>query len=283
LHPADRWFAAAEIRRFREGSLFSLAPTAFWVNPPTAGLLTENKILQHAIATQVGFRMPDSLYTNNPQEIRHFLRTHGGRAVYKPLAGVGWSDGTTTWACHTIEITEAKLVDDHLLELTPGIYQELLDKSHEIRLTMVGNRPFAAKILSQSTSKGKLDWRRSYGEVAMEPTELPAWVIDFSCRLMQKLGIVFGCFDFIVTPAGDFVFLEVNQMGQFLFVEELTGLPITDALGEMLLQGSPDFTWGINAETVRYSEIREIAMEAAVQSLEAHPPAAQNVTRESRS
>lgn len=32
---------------------------------------------------------------------------------------------------------------------------------------------------------------------------------------MRKLGIIFGCFDFIVTPDEEYVFLEVNPMGQF--------------------------------------------------------------------
>ena len=37
---------------------------------------------------------------------------------------------------------------------------------------------------------------------------------------MAKLGIVFGCFDFVVTPEGEFIFLEVNESGDFLWMEE---------------------------------------------------------------
>ena len=37
---------------------------------------------------------------------------------------------------------------------------------------------------------------------------------------MHRLGIVFGSFDFIVTPDDEYVFLEVNEQGQFLWIEE---------------------------------------------------------------
>ena len=36
---------------------------------------------------------------------------------------------------------------------------------------------------------------------------------------MASLGLKFGCFDFIVTPDGEYVFLEVNEAGQFLWIE----------------------------------------------------------------
>jgi hypothetical protein len=66
-----------------------------------------------------------------------------------------------------------------------------------------------------------LDWRHASTDVRVEATTLPRDV-DHACRLLMKeLGIVFGCFDFIVTPEGDYIFLEVNEMGQFLWIEEV--------------------------------------------------------------
>jgi hypothetical protein len=37
---------------------------------------------------------------------------------------------------------------------------------------------------------------------------------------MRRLGIVFGCLDVIRRPDGGYTFLEVNEMGAFLWVEE---------------------------------------------------------------
>ncbi|MBA3537169.1 MAG: hypothetical protein H0T84_11265 [Tatlockia sp.] len=38
---------------------------------------------------------------------------------------------------------------------------------------------------------------------------------------MKEIGVVFGCFDFIVTPDDEIIFLELNEQGQFLWVEEI--------------------------------------------------------------
>ena len=58
-------------------------------------------------------------------------------------------------------LTEKGLVADHLLRVTPGIHQELLPKMHELRATVLGEHVFGARILSQETQTGRLDWRRS--------------------------------------------------------------------------------------------------------------------------
>ncbi|WCM25189.1 hypothetical protein NDN01_14020 [Sphingomonas sp. QA11] len=50
------------------------------------------------------------------------------------------------------------------------------------------------------------------------------------CRdYMKRSGIVFGAFDFLIDTGGRWVFLECNEAGQFLFLEQrLPELPILD-------------------------------------------------------
>jgi hypothetical protein len=107
--------------------------------------------------------------------------------------------------------------------------------SHAVDLAVLhaADRPFAERSCETL--------RRSYAELRMEPCEVEADLGERCVALLARLGFVFGCFDFVVTPEGRAVFLEVNQMGQFLFVEENTGLPLLDAFAEMLVQGRPDF------------------------------------------
>jgi glutathione synthase/RimK-type ligase-like ATP-grasp enzyme len=218
--------------------------------------------------------MPDTLFSNDPRAIRRFMRERGGQIIYKPLLGAGWSDGETTWACHTVALTEGDLVEDRLLALVPGIYQELVLKAYELRVTMIGERPFAAKIHSQATEHGRVDWRRSYGELSMEPIDIDPALTRQCTALMEALGLVFGCFDFIVTPEGETIFLEVNQMGQFLFIEQYTKLPLLDAFAELLLQGRPDYRWRETSATVRYEDVEGRAAELREASLVVHagPP-----------
>src|ERR1700687_115779 len=271
LHPADRKFAERECLAFRRSLLRVLSPDAFWVNPPDAAVGAGRKLVQHSVAVDCGLSMPDTLYSNDPQEIRSFLRRHGGEIAYKGLQGGSWHDQEKTWLLYTSVLREDQLVPDELLRLTPGIYQALVPKAYELGVTMMGRRAFAAKIRSQETQAGKLDWRKSYGELKMEPATLPGEVVGKCCALLDKLGLVFGCFDFIVTPQGEYVFLEVNEMGQFLFVEPACGLPLLDAFGEFLFQGRVDFEWDEDRVGIRYPEIREEALARAALEADLYP------------
>ena len=55
--------------------------------------------------------------------------------------------------------------------------------------------------------------------------------------LMRELGLVFGCIDLIVTPEGEHVFLEINEMGQFLWVEQgAPACPMLRAFATLLVE-----------------------------------------------
>ena len=49
------------------------------------------------------------------------------------------------------------------------------------------------------------------------------------------MKLVFGAIDMIVTPAGEYVFLEINANGQYLWIEKQTGLPITSSIVDLLI------------------------------------------------
>lgn len=253
LHPADRAFAETECSIFRTSLVNVLARHAFWVNPPGAASRAGSKMLQHHTAVGIGLRMPETLYTNSPREVRSFIRRKNGRVVYKPFLPTVWKDGTSHFLPYTALLNNEALVEESL-RLTPGIFQELVPKAYEVRLTMIGNRGFAAKLLSQETSLGQLDWRRSQEDLRIEVTSIPE-TVEAQCRaLLCDLGLVFGCFDFIVTPNGEYIFLEVNEMGQFLFIERLCGIPLLDAFANLLIQATPDFEWNSASVRVRYSD-----------------------------
>ncbi|MFY0563295.1 MvdC/MvdD family ATP grasp protein [Archangium lansingense] len=269
LHPADRPFVEMGCETFRRALFDTLAPRAFWVNPQHA-ITRTSKLRQHQAALDVGLEVPDTLYTNDPKEIRTFLREHPGQVIYKPLNMTAWRDDERYYMPFTSALTEEQLVADELLQAVPGIYQVRVPKAYELRVTMMGRRAFTARLHSQETQGGRLDWRRAQEELRMEPFELPAEIATQCFELMRKLDIVFGCFDLIVRPDGRYVFLEVNQAGQFLFVEDATGLPLLDAFTEFLLQGSVDFDWSPDRVTLRYPEVKDAALQRLRTSFERH-------------
>jgi glutathione synthase/RimK-type ligase-like ATP-grasp enzyme len=246
-----------------------MAPEAFWVNPLNAKI-TDNKAVQQTLARQVGLSTPDTLYSNDPGEIRDFIRAHDGRIIYKPFRGASWRQGDTHWVPYSSILTEERLVEDHLLRLTPGIYQALVPKQYELRVTVMGRSLFTARILSQQTESGQVDWRKANHEITLEPWELSPGLADLCFRFMDALGLVFGCFDFIVTPKGEHVFLELNPAGQFLFVERLTGLPLLDAFCDFLIHAQEDFDYRTPDPGVRLSDVNAFVEQRLAESQDAH-------------
>jgi hypothetical protein len=272
LHPADRRFADAECTVFRRSLFAELAPKAFWVNPPEAAVRANRKLLQQRIALELGVEVPATLYTNDPLDIRAFLRSHGGQCVFKTFRPMAWRDGETAWQPFTSHLTEERLVTDDLLGAVPGIYQALVPKAFELRVTVMARCVLSAKILSQQTREGQLDWRKAYEEIVMEPFTLPSSVATCCVEILKKLGIVFGCFDFIVTPEGSYVFLEVNEMGQFLFLEYYAGLPLLEAFSEFLLSADPDFEWSPSSSPLSYVSMKSRASQLAEEAMRCHTP-----------
>jgi len=231
-------------RAFRVALFAVWRRSGFWVNDPRARDRAEQKPLQHAIAIAAGFDTPDTLYSNDAVAVRRFVREHGGRAVFKNFSPTS-----------TAVITETHLDDDERIALAPAIYQELVPKAYELRVTVIGHRVFAAKLHSQSSAKGQLDWRRAGDAIVAEATALPPGIEAMCLDLVARLGLVFGCIDLIVTPDGRHVFLEINQMGQFLFIERWTGLPLLDAFAELLLQRRADYEWPSPRAAVHYADV----------------------------
>jgi hypothetical protein len=51
---------------------------------------------------------------------------------------------------------------------------------------------------------------------------------------MNSFGINFASIDLIVTPSGEFVFLDLNPNGQWLWLEVELGLPLVAAMADLL-------------------------------------------------
>ena len=122
-----------------------------------------------------------------------------------------------------------------LIQHAPGIFQELVPKDYEVRLTVVADQMFAAKILSQQNELTKIDWRIAPHEITYEPVELPAEIRNSVKAFMTECGLVYSCLDFIVTPDGRHVFLESNPRGQYLWIEDYTRMPITEAIADAVM------------------------------------------------
>jgi glutathione synthase/RimK-type ligase-like ATP-grasp enzyme len=101
---------------------------------------------------------------------------------------------------------------------------------------VVGKRVFAAEIHSQVSNRTRFDWRRyDLRTTPHRPHELPPDVARRCIELTAQLRLAYAAIDLILTPDDRYVFLELNSAGEYGWIEDLTGLPISQAIADYLL------------------------------------------------
>jgi hypothetical protein len=246
LAPQEREFAMEETEHCMSGLWAAL--DCFWVSHPENIRRAGYKIGQLRCAARLGFRVPRTVVTTDPDTARAFFDECSGRVVYKVLSDpylsaqrmirAGWTDPIPVRSVPTTPITAENL---HLLDSVrsvPCLFQELVDKHSELRVTVIGSEVFAVEILSQEHEQTRVDWRHTHADLRLRVVRLPD---DLSARcvaLTKAYGLNFGAIDLILTPSGEHVFLEINPNGQFLFLQErLPELRLDEAMAALLRAG----------------------------------------------
>lgn len=243
--PREWAFYRAEWVTFCRGLTLTLAYLGvFCVNRPPFNLAFEEKCCQLFLAAKVGLDIPSTLFTARPSLAREFHETLGESIIYKPFRTYAHVIETAadqpirTSILYTSRVDPEDLVESADDIPTPGIFQPYIEKAFELRVVIVGRRLFACAIHSQQSEVSRDDWRRyDLENTPYEPHELPADIAAKLRALMDELDLVYGCIDMIVTPDGKYVFLEINPNGQFDWVAQRTGLPIYEALADLLIAG----------------------------------------------
>lgn len=231
----ERTFAFAQARAGLGGVLSTLE--CRWVNHPAAIARAEYKPVQLAAARDAGLTVPPTLITNSPAAVREFAGAHP-RVVAKTLGSPVVRDAEHRLrTIYSRPLSEEDLEDLTGVESTAHLFQAWVDKHHEARVTVVGERQFAATIYADSP-RAYDDWRSDYGALRYEADLVPPEVATALRTLMTSLNLRFGAADFVVGPDGQWTFLEVNPCGQWDWIENATGQPLTAAIADELQQRS---------------------------------------------
>lgn len=227
---AERHFAETEAQRALDALL--TIEGVLWVNHPHRHAAANAKAAQLRAARRLGLEIPPTLVTNDADAARAFLAKADGPVVYKAMSQS--LDTEPGRALFTGLVTEREIAKLDAIELTPGIFQQFVPKAYELRVTVVGERLFGVRLDSQAHAASRIDWRHIPLDLDHQAIALPPAIAAKIRAFMQVFGLTYGAFDFIVTPEGRHVFLEVNPAGQYMWVEAKTGLEITAALADVL-------------------------------------------------
>lgn len=234
--PGHRLFAHNETEGFLN-SLDGMFPHARWINRYAAVKRALSKPLQLVIAQSCGLAVPPTLVTNSPADAARFLAAHPD-AVYKTLV----SPSVTYDSYRALIFTHRLSVEDSVklsnVQHAPCMFQAYIQKDHELRITYTGKNFYAAKIYSQETQNGTVDWRAAgLSELRYDTAVLPTQVMHRLQRFVEALNLQYAAIDMIVTPKGDYVFLEANPHGAWLWLENAVTVPISASLANFITQG----------------------------------------------
>jgi glutathione synthase/RimK-type ligase-like ATP-grasp enzyme len=210
-----------------------------WLNTPDQISRADCKPDQLAVAQSCGLLTPKTVITNDPAVALSFFDSCSGEVIYKQLSG--YSRFNAAEGLRYSVYTNVMSRDDlkaraDAIRCAPCLFQEYITKEKELRITIVGIHIFVAEIDSQASERSRIDWRHyDIGNTPYRAVEIPERVRISLFRVMKHYDLTFGCIDMIITPSGDYVFLELNPNGQWYWIEYLTGLPIAKCIADYLM------------------------------------------------
>lgn len=185
-----------------------------------------SKPYQLQLIRELGFAVPETLITSDPDAVLEFRRTHG-RVVYKSISGV-------RSIVHTLE--DADLQRLHLIRWCPTQFQAYVE-GHDVRVHVVDTAVFATRIDSGAT-----DYRYAQRQInrsaELAPTELAPEAAAACVKLARGLGLAFAGIDLRVSADGRVTCFEVNPCPAFSYYESHTGQPIAAAVARYLARGA---------------------------------------------
>lgn len=228
-------FVMAEVRALIS-CLYAL-PNITFMNETFDAQRAKTKFQQLIHASELGIRIPRTIMTNSPHEAERFAERAEGDLLVKAIYTGNIDRGEAKQGLPSRKISRDRLFElCELVRNCPVQIQDYVEKNYEIRVTVVGENVFAVKIDSQLNELTKVDWRPHTALNPHSAISLPDKIAIFCRTYIREQRLLFGAMDFIVDSVGRYVFLENNPSGQYLWLEDETGVPITDALVELFAE-----------------------------------------------
>ncbi|MFF1418003.1 MvdC/MvdD family ATP grasp protein [Streptomyces sp. NPDC058280] len=206
-------------------------PNCLHVNHPAATYAAQSKADVLVQAPLHGLAMPPTWIGNAPAEAQEFASGQE-RVMCKSLSGptIRYRDAHAT--LFTTPVKPAQL--DERIAAGAHQLQYAVDKQFEVRLVVVGEDMFAARIDAHSTA-ARADYRADYGALSYTTVSVPDSVRDGVIRLMAHYGLVYAALDLLVDADGRWLLIDLNPSGQYGWIEQaLPNLRISAAIAELL-------------------------------------------------
>lgn len=219
----DEWAEALE-------GFLSHIPRPKWMNHPAANSSASHKLEQLTTAHSIGCHVPPTLVTQDEKRLREFFGECNQRVVVKPMAS-GYIERAAEDAdslIYTNRVTVENLGDLSDLTHCPTLFQKFIEKSSDVRITVVDAECHAVEIIAREPDGSqRCDVRRNnMADVEYRAASLPPAVEACVYRLTRHYGLRFAAIDMVVGIDDEWYFLEINPNGQWAWLDLSGGLNI---------------------------------------------------------
>ena len=220
-----RLYVMTQCEFFWSGLLSCLPHQVAWYNDRFLDFSIDRNIKQLRIAEDIGFKVPDTLVTNDPIEARDFISKHS-KVVFKAYGG-----SRTIW--HPTRL----LTDDMLTKLPyiancPVIFQAFVHGVREYRVTVIDNNIEAVEFDSTNSSY-PFDIRIDKN-IECRRVVLPSDICKQIQKLVSKCQLRFSAIDLKVGCDNEWYFFELNPAGQFVYLDNRAGTQIAKTFASCL-------------------------------------------------
>lgn len=236
---SEEIFLETQRVHFLQGLLQLISNESRCVDPLEKVLRAQSKVLQLNLALKNGLSIPFSFSGGDPAIAFDWISQIDVPLCSKAIEAGRFTDTSgQRFGRYTAPFEKRSLENLASLQDCPVTIQEFIPKKLELRSTVIGEKILTAAIdTSKSNQESQQDWRHyDWANTRYSVFQLPHEIELRVFALMKDLGLSFGAIDFILDTEERFVFLEVNPIGQFLWIEDLTDLPICRTMAEHLLK-----------------------------------------------
>ena len=226
----ERAFFVKDFKAFLN-NLWSSLDVKNWISHPYNIDKAENKLYQLKIAKSIGFDIPQTIVSTDKEKIELFFKDNNEQVIIKPLFGGRFFENGKAKLIFTNKVKKEHILNGKDFISFPMIFQQEIIKEYELRVTVVDDKVFSAKVDSQSNVSTQLDWRKD--RTQFTKYNLPESITEKCKEIVRTLNLKFGAIDLIKTDSG-YVFLEINPNGQWVWIENDTGLKISDEIIKLL-------------------------------------------------
>lgn len=171
--------------------------------------------------TRFGFRTPETLISNEPDEVRAFAADHGA-VINKSISGI-------RSIVAEFDVADYERLDR--IRWCPVQFQQRVEGT-DMRVHVIGDEVFATEIVTTG-----VDYRyaaRDGGSTELSAIDLPVELAGRRIEMTAALGLALAGIDLRRTPGGEFYCFEVNPSPAFSYYELNTGQPISSAIAAYL-------------------------------------------------